>query len=254
MEEISKASTVLLDQPFIGARQPELWQSIITRAACADIFALMVVQSVSQEQQNEVVKLNKLAIEHAFKILCGLLPEQGMHNNFRVFDVLALTAVCQMSFCKNSKDFRKQWGLADDLSVFPRALALWSYPNLVEQQKDLGVALFRRVTQIPLSIKDTDLQLSRMLLLLDCAIAYCELEGKRDLVSLIIDLWAESYKDWQVISTRWANAATMFTNAVEKEGTDRVAFLAERSFANFYCRQLIKSADTIGVSRIAPHE
>ena len=248
--ELAIESEEILKQPFIAARQPDLWQSIITRAACADIFALMVVQSVPQEQQNAVSELNKLAIKHAFKILCGPLPEQGMYNNLRVFDELASRAVFQMSFCQNPDRFRKSWGLADDLSIFSRALALWSSPNLVEQHIDIAVALFRQVSQIPLSIENRDRQLSCMLSLLDCAIAYCEYEGKFDLVSLIISLWDEAYKDWQVISNRWANAANMFANAVKKEGTDRVAFLAESSFANFYCRKLIESRDAIGVRHI----
>lgn len=239
VSELAEASKALLAQPFIAARQPVTWQSAVTRAACADLFVLMVVDSMLKTRRGEVARLNELAIEHAFTILCGPLPEQ---NSLRVFDQLASRAVYQMTLCQTSEDLRRQWGRAEDLPDFPRALALWSSPILVEQHKELASALFRRVGQLPLSNKYRNQQFSRILSVLDCAIASCAIGGRRDLISRITDLWDESYKDWQAITDRWAHAATMLVAAVEKDGAERAAMLAEISFAQSYCRQLIETA------------
>ena len=52
--------------------------------------------------------------------------------------------------------------------------------------------------------------------------------------------WAEVYRDWLPITDRWANAAEMIAAAIEGEGRERGALLAEPSFANTHCRLLIE--------------
>ena len=87
---IAKAAESLVQQPFIAARQPEAWQSIITRAAAADIFALMVVESVPEERRAEVDELNKLALDHARIVLSAKNPA---HQSVPTLDRLAARAI-----------------------------------------------------------------------------------------------------------------------------------------------------------------
>lgn len=240
VSELAKASNGLLVQPFIAARRPEAWQSMVTRAACADLFVLIVVENVPQALRVEVAQLNEFAIERALTILCRLLPKQ---SQLGIFDQLTSGAVCQMALCQTPDDLRRLWGLTQDLPDFARALALWSSPALVERHKELASALFRRVGQLPLSNNERNQQFSRMLSLLDCAIAFCASGGRRDLISWTRWLWDEVYQDWRTITDRrWEHAATMLAAAVERDGEERVAVLADTTFARSYCRQLIGTA------------
>ncbi len=242
VEKLAKFSDNLLKQPFIAARQPGLWQSVATRAAGAYLFALIVVGFVPIERRAEVIQLNQHALDYAFRLLRSHLPEPATGNTFRIFDALALLAVHQMAFCKTPDDARKSWALQEDLAGFPRALALWSSPVLVEQHKDLAYSLFRRVAQIPLSVHDRDKQLSRMVTLLDQALAYSHISGATELVSWLIELWADVYQDWCSVSKEWADAACMLANALRQDGPDRAKVLANQSLSSSYCRQLIETA------------
>jgi hypothetical protein len=51
---VAQAAAKLTVQPFIAGRQPEAWQSIMTRAVCAGRFAFKVVASVSNDQNAPV--------------------------------------------------------------------------------------------------------------------------------------------------------------------------------------------------------
>jgi hypothetical protein len=236
---VAKAAEYLVEQPFIAGCKPSAWQSIIARAACADRFAFTVVASVPEVQRATVANLNELAIAHTFTILCAKnLPADAL----QLYHQLSAQAVKQMSFLSNPDDLREKWGLAEDLPDFPRALALWSSPIMVEKHKALASPLFRRVGLLPLSRNSRDLQMTQMLSLLDLAIATCTKSGKSDLISCIIRLWDASYRDWRAITDRWARTAEQLADAVSKDGPERAAVLADGSFATSYSRQLIDAS------------
>jgi hypothetical protein len=99
--------------------------------------------------------------------------------------------------------------------------------------------LFQRVGLLPLSHSSYNLQMSRMLTLLDMAIASSAQVGKTDLLSCITQLWKSAYRDWLAISTQWEGIAETPASAVETEGARLAQIVAEKGFANSYCRRLI---------------
>ena len=109
-----------------------------------------------------------------------------------------------MEWTSNPDEFREKWALAEGLPDFARALALWSSPALAEKHQDLAGRLFERVCALPLSRGSYNLQMSRMLTLLDMALAASARAGKSELILRARRLWASGYRDWQPISTRWA--------------------------------------------------
>ena len=236
---VAQAATALMAQPFIAARRPEAWQSILTRAACAYRFALMVVAGVPEVKRNSVTTLNTLALEHAFTILSqGPIPAQAS----QAFFSLTTQAVHAMYYQPSPDDVREAWGLAQTLPDFARALALWSSPVLVAKHRALASDLFCRLGNLPLSQGGLDLHMSQMVSLLDMAISSCATAGRTDVIAEIVSLWREAYKDWHAINDTWAESAAMLAGAVAADGPDRVQLLADRSFAQSYCVQLIGSS------------
>jgi hypothetical protein len=127
------------------------------------------------------------------------------------------------------------------LPAFARAMALWSSPALVGENKALAAELFRRTSELPLSRGARGLQVSRMLTLLDLAVSACTESGRQDLVRDLIELWVEVYGDWQPLFPQWANAAETMAAAVERDSSERITFLADPSFAQTHCRRLIEA-------------
>jgi hypothetical protein len=233
---VAEAATAFMAQPFIAARKPGPWQSILTRAACADRFALMVVEIVPQAGRSGVIKLNQLAIEHAFTILShGQVPHQASEIFFR----LTALAIQNMGYQSSPDDIRQIWGLAETLPDFARALALWSSPGLVTKHQALASDLFCRVGALPLSQQGQDLQMSQMLSLLDMAISSCAAAGRSDLIAHVISLWRAAYKNWHAINDTWAESAAMLAGAVATDGPDRIHLRADSTFAQSYCGRLI---------------
>jgi hypothetical protein len=176
---VAQAADKLIAQPFVSGRQPEAWRSVMTRAACAGRFAFKVVASVPQDQRETVARLNELALEHAFKVLSAHdLPVQSATS----FHELTAQAVQHMEWTSNPDELREKWALTEDLPDFARALALWSSPALVEKHQDLACRLFERVCALPLSRGSYNLQMSRMLTLLDMALAASARTGKSELI------------------------------------------------------------------------
>lgn len=236
---VAMAAERLVEQPFIASRKPEAWQSVMARAACADRFALTVVARVPEGQRAAVARLNELAIDHTFTILCAKYPPA---DALQLFHQLSAQAVKQMGFLSNPDDLREKWGLAEDLPDFSRALAIWSSANLVEKHKALASMLFRRNGLLPLSRNGSDLQMSRLLTLLDLAIASCAIAGRRDLFPYVIGLWDAAYRDWLPITGQWARTAEQLAAAVSADGSERAALMANSSFATSYCRQLVDAS------------
>jgi hypothetical protein len=232
---VAKAAEKLIGLPFVSGRQPETWQSVMTRSACATRFALAVVASVPEEQKNTVAKLRELAIAHAFALLAAHnLPESAaacLHE-------LTAQGVEHMGLSSTPDEFREKWGLAENLPDFARALALWSSPTLIEKHKQLASILFLRVGSLPLSHSSYNLQMSRMLTLLDMAIASGTQAGKPDLISYVVLLWKLAYRGWPPISNRWEGIADKLAAAVAGDGPERIEIVAEKAFANSYCRRL----------------
>jgi hypothetical protein len=235
---MSLAFESLAAQPFAAARAPMRWQSALARAACAYLFALMVVACTPDVRRSEVEVLNRMAIEHVLILLCVRNPDA--RSSQLLFKLTART-VLQMSYCTDSDKLRQQWAAAEELPAFARALALWSSPVLIEENKALAAALFRRTAELPLSRGVRALQVSRMLTLLDLAVSTCSEAGRSDLIRDLIGLWTEVYNDWQPFFPQWANAAETMATAVEREGPEREIFLAVPSFAQTHCRRLIEA-------------
>ncbi len=245
VQPFADAAITLLEQPFIASRQPTTWQSVVTRSACATIFALMVVASAPRERRNELLVLNGYAIAHAYMLLRGPVPEQ---HPPRVFHELTGRAVHQMEFQEQANDLRLSWALAEDLSDYPRALALWSSPALVEAHTALAFGLLRRVGQMPLSRKRLNEQFTRLLTVLDTAVAACAAAGKTDLLSSLVAWWDENYAEWRTVTDRFANAAAMLAAAVTADGPERVSLLSEPDWSQSACRQWLESKSVTATS------
>jgi hypothetical protein len=242
VDGVAQAATALMAQPFIAARKPEAWQSIMTRASCADLFGLMVVATVMEAKRDSVIELNKLALEHAFTILSyGRIPVQASQTFFR----LTTQAVHGMRYQPSPDNVREAWGLAETLPDFARALALWSSPALVSKHKALASGLFCRVGALPLSQHGQDLQMTQMICLLDVAISSCATAARTDLVACVVSLWRTAYKDWHAINDAWAGTAATLAGAVGANGPERAQLLADPSFAQSFCVQLVTSSKNL---------
>ncbi len=233
---VAQAADKRIAQPFVSGRQPEAWQSVMTRAACAGRFAFKVVASVPRERRETVARLNELALEHAFKLLSARdLPAQSA----TAFHELTAQGVQSMEGTSNPDELRERWALAEALPDFARALALWSSPALTEKHQDLACRLFERVCALPLSRGIYNLQMSRMLTLLDMALAASATAGKSELILRARQLWTSCYRDWLPISTLWEGIAEKLALAIETNGVERTEIIANEAFANSYCRRLI---------------
>lgn len=144
-----------------------------------------------------------------------------------------------MEWTTKPDDFREKWALAEDLPGFARALALWSSPPLTEKLQDLACRLFERVCALPLSRGSYNLQMSRMLTLLDMAVASSAQASKSELIVRARRLWASGYRDWRPISTRWEGIAEKLALAIGTDGAERAEIIADEAFANSLCRRLI---------------
>ncbi len=233
---ISQAVVNLCTQPFAAARQPVAWQSAIPRSAYTTLFALTVVAGALHAYRDRVMVLNSLAIEHAFLLL--RLDNPGPHASL-ILDKLASAAVIHMKYLPSPDDARREWAAAVAMPAFPRALALWSSANLIDGDATLACSLFRRAGELPLSRYARDRQLSRMLSLLDLAVATGTECKRPDLVGRVIDLWDEIYPKWRPLSDRWNDAARMLVAAVAGDGQERAAFVSDPAFARSHCRQMI---------------
>jgi hypothetical protein len=236
---VAAAAEKLIAQPFISGRQSETWQSVLTRSACADRFAFTVVANMPAGRRDAVARLNELALDHAFALLSARNPPS---NPVSPLHELTAQAVERIGFSSAPEEYREKWARAEDLPHFARALAIWSSPPLVEKHKQLACDLFQRVSVPPLSHGTYNLQMSRMLTLLDIAIASSAREGKSDLISCIRDLWKSAYRDWLTINTQWDDIAERLASAVTIDGSERAQIVADRVFDNSYCRRLIDQA------------
>lgn len=233
------AAERLMVQPFIPGRQPERWQSIMTRAASAGRFAFAVVTSTPEAQRASVERLNELALDHAFKLLSARnLPTQSADT----FHRLSIQAVRHMEMATKPDEVREKWGTTKDLPDFARALALWSSPALVEKHKALARDLFERVCVTPLSRGGYNLQMSRMLTLLDTAIASSFQAKKGELITCIKEIWKSGYREWLPITNRLEKIAEKLALAVNHDGTERAEIIADEVFTTSCCRQLIDAS------------
>jgi hypothetical protein len=240
---VAKAVERLIVQPFSSGRQPETWQSIMTRAACAGRVVFTVVASTPEHRRDTVARLNALGLEHAFKLLSAQNRPAQSETSFYQFTA---QAVQHMDIASNPDEVRERWALAESLDDFSRALALWSSPTLVERHKELAYNLFEQVCVPPLSRNAYNLQMSRMLTLLDMAVASCARAHKSDLIDCVRQLWASSYQSWLTISDRWQRIAEKLILAVQTNGSERDEIIADETFANTYCRRLIGADAVIG--------
>jgi hypothetical protein len=235
---LTQAFESLAAQPFAAARAPMRFQSALARAACAYLFALMVVACAPEADRAKVEKLNRLTIDHVLILLCARNPDA---RSLQLLFKLTARTVFQMSYDNDGDNLRRQWAVAEELPTFARALALWSSSALAEEDKILAAALFRRTAELSLSRGARGLQVSRMLTLLDLAVSASIEASRQDLVRDLIGLWAEVYKDWQSIFPQWANTAETMAAAVERDCSERTTFLADPSFAHTHCRRLIEA-------------
>ena len=192
-----------------------------------------------EQRRSEVERLNQLALDHVFQLLCLKYP--GVRSSQLVFK-LTVRAVSQMGYYADADARRRLWAKTEAMPPFASALALWSSLALVEEDNGFAFELFRRASALPLSRGERDLRVSQILTLLDLAIASCSQAARPALIAGIVALWAEVYRDWLPITDRWANAAEMMAAAIDREGPERSALLAEPSFANTHCRRIIEAA------------
>ncbi|AET91846.1 hypothetical protein BYI23_B012390 [Burkholderia sp. YI23] len=233
---VAVASTKLIEMPFASVRQPEMWQSVVTRAASAMRFVFTVVACVPEEQRTSVAMLNQLALEHTLKLLCVRnLP----HSSEEVIFRLANEAVFFLGWTVETDKQREQWVLTENLLTFPRALALWSSGGLIAKYPELGRLLFERVCVTPLAKGEHSLQLSRMLSLLDVAVASCVRSGNLDMLNRVMEIWEIGYTDWVPIDARFETMARRLALAVQADGPERDEVIADEILAHTQCRRLI---------------
>jgi len=236
---ITNAFEALAAEPYAAARKPERWQSAQGRAASAYIFALLVVALMPAQRRADVKILHELALDHVFKLLCVTSPD--VRSSQLLFKLIT-RSVLQMDYLADSDARRRQWAETAAMPPFARAFALWSSPALVGKDKKLALELMRRVAEPPLSRGARDLRLSQMLTLLDLAIARCT-GANPALVQDIVTAWSENYRDWVPVSDQWANTAQTLVAAIDRNGPERRAILAEPAFANTHCHRLVASPD-----------
>jgi hypothetical protein len=238
VDKFVRTAEELFGQPFIAARKPAMWRSAAIRVALALRFVLLVVANAQAQPRTDVTKLRELAVEHSF-ILLGRVGSRLPSE--RAFVSLTAEIVAMTNRLPDPDGERTKWAYASVLPVFARALALWSSPALVEHHDDLARTLFYCVAEPPLSRTCRDLQMSRMLTLLDTAIASAASAKKPHLIISVQNIWESIYAKWSSITDQWAGAARMLATAVVEEGPDREALLADPNFTNSYCRQLINA-------------
>ncbi|WP_176059079.1 hypothetical protein [Paraburkholderia sp. BCC1876] len=233
---IASASNRITAIPFASSRHPDAWQSVITRAACAMRFVFRVVASVPEDQRESVAQLNGLALTHSLKLLCVRnLPKVSEDTVFR----LANEANFYIERTSEPDKIRELWALNENLDSFSRTLALWSSSNLVDKHTELACRLFGQVCVVPLSRDNYNLQMSRMVSMLDAAIACCIRSGNAGIVSRIKEMWSGGYRDWMPISPRWETMAEKFARAIETDGPERAEVVADETLARTQCRRVI---------------
>jgi hypothetical protein len=235
---IAAVTDTLAAQPFFSGRDPETWQSIMTRSAYAGRFAFAVVKSMPAQRRDAVVRLNELALSHARMVLSASNPPA---NGIKTLHELTAQAVEHMAFCPDPEKCREDWASAKNLPGFARALALWASPTLVEKHKQLACDLFGRVCATPLSRSSYSVQLSRMLTLLDMAVASAAGGERPDLLSWVSELWRSAYRDWLEICKPYEGTAETLISAVQTDGQERAQIVADEAFAQSYCRRLIEA-------------
>jgi hypothetical protein len=243
LQPMSDAADAMIAQPFAAGRHPVSWSSTMGRAAFAYRFALSVVAVVPMEQKASVAILNGMALDHAFVLLSGARWE-GEHD--RLFDRLAAQAVGCLALQENSDTARLRWAQSEALPDFARALALWSSPTLVESHQALADALFHCVAELPLSRGAYNAQASRLLSLLDNALAIAAKNGDLGRRDRLISLWDAVYAPWRPLCDDWTEAARLMAAAVAADGPERRTLLADAAYRATACRHLIESAAAAG--------
>jgi len=233
---IASASNRVIAIPFASSRHPDAWQSVITRAACAMRFVFRVVASVPEDQRESVAQLNGLALTHSLKLLCvsNLLPVSE-ETVFRLVN----EANFYIEWTSESDKIRELWALNANVDSFARALALWSSPILVDKHTTLACQLFGQVCVVPLSRDNYNLQMSRMVSMLDMAIACCVQRGDAEMTNRIKEMWSSGYRDWKPISPRWETMAEKLERAINSDGPERAEIIADETLARTQCRRVI---------------
>lgn len=229
----------LPDEPFLYARQPEVWQSAVGRLAMCDLFAFTVAGMMPKEHRNSV----SILLGHALDLSVKLLAAAGhwWRTDDPRLDHLAQSAVWFMVQDPGRRDALALWADNPFLPAFPRALAAWALTAADPSWHQPAEALLLVVAQPPASTERWSVEFQRLVTLLDVAAAAGG--GGNSLVSL----WARAYAPWdQRTQGRRRDIAATLVAAVAGAGPERQAILADPAFARSYCRDVIEGRLTLG--------
>ena len=221
---LADRAIALLRKPFIAARQPSRWRSAIGRSIAADLFALTVVAETSEDRQDDVGTLRRLATDHALAVL---RLRGGQFDDQDCSDELARIAITHL----DAEDLTK-WIAADDLPPIVRAYALWTHPDQVASDPVFAQCLFLSGAKLPVSPHAEGHYFQQVTFLLDAAMAAAARAGACHLLDELEELWKQAAPDWQpILDARWTDVAGLIARALKAEGPDRDHILSDHCFA-----------------------
>lgn len=237
LQAIHLAAVEVMNEPYIAVRKPTYWENVITSAAYAYRFALVVADVSQPISNNGCDVLRDFAIQHTYALLAyGQTPPRVSWLFFR----LGLETLHSIKNLKNPDKIREKWALSEELPSPVRALSLWSSPSLVTLHHTLAADLFEQTGKPPLARDEHDLVLEQLLNLADTAIAAASGANRTDLVEEVVSRWDHTYAIWTPIAASWSNCAEKLAKAIAADGSERQWLLAEPAFQNSACTMLIR--------------
>jgi hypothetical protein len=224
----------LIDQPFLRSRQELRWDSATTRLAMCHLFALFVVEATPENHAHEVRRTRQLAVGKAR----DLLERVGeFASDDRCIDLLIQSAVWHLAQDEISNTDRAAWARSSELPTYARALCLWSDAEHAARAPRLAAALFRAVGEAPWSANALDIPFSRLVNLLDIAVAHgMGSEHEAVLLGKVSKLWNEVLPSWPAqVSAKWRDTPDKLISAIRHDGDDRAWLLASDEFTSAYC-------------------
>ena len=171
-------------------------------------------------RRDAVMRLNALALEHAFGILShGESPVQALEAFFRL---TTLAVENNMRYGASPDDLREAWSAAEMLPDFARALALWSSagsssPN-IKHWRPISSAAWEPCH----CLKE-----GKISICCKCSTSSTRLFHPALLrIEPILPPMSFRYggpriRNWHAINDKWAESATTLANAIAADGPER---------------------------------
>lgn len=175
-----------LGKPFLRARQPATFQGSMVRCACALVFAFHVASMTKLERRSDVAVLGSLAVEFTENLLRGAPDDEYLSP---YLELLAIAAINWMRD-QPQDDKRAQWVGDTHMTPFARALAGWTSPAWVDENKEIAGRVFLTAVRPSLRTRPGYLGPGRAFALLDAGLR-THLEASAAIAQLR-RLWCEA--------------------------------------------------------------